>query len=492
MSLLLGPANAKSHLRLNNDNDSLKDAFLRMSKNIASSTNGLGTSVTTDELQDPTSTCAAPLDVGEIRNWKDQSLCIDIEGQNGSTGKVQTHMCWGTDDDQEFNICSDGTIRSTVSGKCLDVDGTDGTGNVGMYDCRVYPDYERDQQWDRVILAGPYTESGVLQKVFTLKNRESGECLDVSGRDGMGNIGTYACDGGDDQKFYVRSRGEVVGHGSLQNEKSQKCLDVDGTTGRGNVLTWDCLGEADQAFTLYQNGELVNERSGQCLDIDGNDGSGNIGVHPCNVQNDQKWEKPQKLISGDYFSLTSKESKKCVDVWGNSGDGNIGIWDCDSSSKQRWKWIPSDWSAANIEWTSLGCHDSGNSDGSVSFSVTRTTEQSKEITAEMAMSIGLEIAATVPFGSVTASAGFSASLSKTWSNTYTESNTYTVTCSKDGRFNQCLYQLQVESSSKAPKNDVKWKTAYTQCTDPGDEPPKCMPGMECADADCSVCKNIGS
>ena len=70
-----------------------------------------------------------------------------------------------------------------------------------------------------------------------------------------------------------------------------------------------------------------------------------------------------------------------------------------------------------------------------------------------------------------------------------------MNCNRKGDFGQCLYQLEVKISTvdedPEKKNDVDRSTVYTKCTDAGIVP-KCLPGSECVDDDCTLCKDIVS
>jgi len=121
---------------------------------------------------------------------------------------------------------------------------------------------------------------------------KSGECLDIEGIEGNGDIGTYSWTDEPDQYFYFRSRGKLLAHGRLQVQKSGLCLDVVGKHGGqgledNNVLIYNCEKDADQFFGFYENGELVNDQSRLCLDVVGNSGSGNVLMHECAISHDQ-------------------------------------------------------------------------------------------------------------------------------------------------------------------------------------------------------------
>lgn len=51
-----------------------------------------------------------PVQIGELRVYKNKSLCLDI-ADYGGTGNVDTYDCEGTKD-QQIMKCDDGTLRN--------------------------------------------------------------------------------------------------------------------------------------------------------------------------------------------------------------------------------------------------------------------------------------------------------------------------------------------------------------------------------------------
>lgn len=434
------------------------------------------------------SSCDEPILMGEIRNWKDKTQCIDPSGYEGMSD-VNTYLCDGHSD-QTFKFCEDGTIRSEKSGYCLDVVGYEGSGNVQMYACEVYPTIKEDQQWDLVSVNGFFKDSGIPQDLFLIKNRKSGKCLDISGYDGKGAVGTYSCDGHKDQKYYIRSRGEVVGHGKLQNEKSGHCLDVAGYDGVGNVATYACQDEEDQVFTLYENGELVNQDSNYCVDISGYEGHGKIGMYPCEALPDQQWKQVLWDSSGTYFSLASKKSNHCMDVSGYDGHGEVSTYHiCEDLPDQRWKWIPTKWTTPKGSWNRIFCNMSGGIKQKILSSVT----SSKSMTSTTTIEIGVEIESGVNFGfasgTSTVSSSVSQSLSKQWSSSSTTSTSVEVSCDENDDGSEfsggCLWQWNLQTSSLT--NNVQWQAGIAKCTR-SMHTPLCPPFTRCVDETCSSCE----
>jgi len=425
--------------------------------------------------------CTAPIAIGEIRNWADKAQCIDPSGYDGQ-GNVNTFLCDGFAD-QTFKFCEDGTIRSVQSGFCLDVSGYDGLGNVQMWSCEVYPTISKDQQWDRVPISGPFTDSGISQDLFLIKNRKSGKCLDISGYNGSGTVGIYDCDGGIDQMYYIRSRGSEVGHGKLQNERSGKCLDVSGYDGHGNVATYHCEDEEDQVFTLYENGELVNADSNQCVDISGYDGYGNIGIYPCEALADQQWK--QVLWSGDYFSLASKKSEHCIDVSGYDGQGEIATYRCENLPDQRWKWIAEKWTTPVGSWDKVFC----NMNGGIEQTMTSTVTSSSTLTTSTTVEIGAEIESGVIFSKAKVSTKVSTSIAKAWTSGLSSGTGVKVSCDVNDDGSEftggCLWQWHL--TTKSSTNNVHWRAGISKCTR-SDKGPKCPPFTRCANAECTSCE----
>jgi len=444
----------------------------------------LGTTATAST----SSSCVEPILVGEIRNWKDKTQCIDPTGYDGM-GDVNTYLCDGHAD-QTFKFCEDGTIRSEMSGYCLDVAGYDGLGNVQMWACEVYPTIKEDQQWDIVPVEGSFEDSGISQDLFLIKNRKSGKCLDISGYDGKGAVGIYSCDGFTDQHYYIRSRGKIIGSGKLQNQKSGQCLDVSGYDGIGNVATYKCEDEEDQMFTLYENGELVNKDSNYCVDISGYEGMGRIGMYPCEALPDQQWNQVLWDASRTYFTLASKKSNHCLDVSGYDGYGEVSTYHiCEDLPDQRWKWIPTKWTTPEGSWNKIFC----NMNGGIKQTITSSVTSSTSITKKTAFEIGVAIEGGVDFGFVsgksTVSTSVSKSLSQQWSASNKSETSIEVSCDRNDDGSDftggCLWQWHLQTSSLT--NNVKWRAGIAKCT-PLMDTPKCPPFTKCVDEQCSSCE----
>ena len=427
-----------------------------------------------------TSSCTAPTYIGEIRNKADTSQCIDSHGRDGRQN-VSTYSCNGYDD-QIFKYCEDGTIRSTLSGFCLSVDGHHGKGNVRMSPCKVFPP-AKYQQWD-LSDSGIFIESGIKQKLLRIKNRMSKYCLDIDGRDGRGAVGTHKCNHGKDQILYFRSRGKAIRTGKLQNKESGWCLDVNGRDGRGNAQTFHCMDELDQVFTFYENGELVNEKSKLCINIDGHNGFGNIDTYACDARPDQHWKEFKK--HGGYFMYVSKKSNQCLQVDGYDGRGNLDTYDCNDLKDQKWKWIESKWKTPTGRWSNVRCHDGV----SIKLTIKEKITTNFQLTETSTTEISAQIETDLFFGSSTVSASVSESISKAWSYGSGLEKSIEVVCEfndDDSPFTGgCLWQWNVDISSSEKK--LKWEAGITKCTKSRNAP-KCPPFQKCANRECTLCED---
>lgn len=286
--------------------------------------------------------CANPTEISELRVLKSKK-CVDIAGASG-WGNVATYNCDGLDD-QQIIMCDDGTIRNVKArSNCLSA-GKHGNGNVVSTSCKLFPAIPDYQKW-RFGKSKTFTDNGgIVQEAREIINVKSGKCLDVTGRSGRGNIGTYTCDNLYDQYFFFRSRGNLLAHGRLKVERSGLCLDVPGNQGgRGhhkNVILYHCENLPDQYFFFYENGELVNKKSRLCLDVSGNRGSGNVGMFACDELADQRWSRPWQSCHCKYCSFRNEKSGKCLDVSGSAAKSgsNVLAYRCDGRPDQRFRWI---------------------------------------------------------------------------------------------------------------------------------------------------------
>lgn len=103
-----------------------------------------------------------------------------------------------------------------------------GSGNVILVICVLYLKIFEYQKWKFGRLKNFKDRGGIFQKVREIINMKFGKCLDVIGIEGNGNIGIYFCIGELDQYFYFCFRGKLLVYGRFQVQKFGCCLDVFG------------------------------------------------------------------------------------------------------------------------------------------------------------------------------------------------------------------------------------------------------------------------
>ena len=395
--------------------------------------------------------CVTPVEIGEVRVLKSGS-CIDISGKSGK-GNVLAYNCQSSDD-QQLIMCGDGTIRNTKSNNCFSA-GTTGSGNVISATCVLYPKIPEYQKWKFGRSKNFKDRGGIFQKAREIINMKSGKCLDVTGIEGNGNIGTHSCTGEPDQYFYFRSRGKLLANGRLQVQKSGRCLDVSGVLGGqglhdNDVLIFACEKVADQFFGFYENGELVNDKSRLCLDVSGIGGSGNVLMHECEGTDDQIWSQPRQYCDGDYCSFRNKASGKCLDASGDqaSSGSNVLTYGCDGAPDQRFKWVSGNWVTPTADWDMVGCNQNGKVSQEISNEISYSATESESAAVEITASIE----AGTLFGGVSLSTSISHSLSREWTMSQSQTKKITFTCENydSGKpfVRGCMWQLRVTTKEQ--------------------------------------------
>ncbi|WP_405717980.1 family 43 glycosylhydrolase [Streptomyces sp. NBC_01537] len=123
-------------------------------------------------------------------------------------------------------------------------------------------------------LAGPSGETAATPTAYTITNRNSGKCLDVSGSstaDGADVI-QYTCNGGANQKWRIEDQANDTSR--LVNVATGKVLDTAncGTADGTNLQQWSWLNNNCQKFRLIYTAtggwvRIVNENSGKVADV---------------------------------------------------------------------------------------------------------------------------------------------------------------------------------------------------------------------------------
>jgi protocatechuate 3,4-dioxygenase beta subunit len=147
-----------------------------------------------------------------------------------------------------------------LSGKCIDVAGAPGQSNgarLQLWDCEVSginPDNNSttDQGW-------------VLTSDGLIRNTLSGKCIDVAGAPGRTNgaaIQLWDCERSGrnaDNGSTTDQRWVLTSDGLIRNTLSGKCIDVAGAPGRTNgaaIQLWDC----ERSGRNADNGSTTDQR----------------------------------------------------------------------------------------------------------------------------------------------------------------------------------------------------------------------------------------
>ncbi|CAB4003340.1 hemolytic lectin-S1 [Paramuricea clavata] len=432
--------------------------------------------------------CVNPMKMSELRVLKSKK-CINIAGTAGC-GKIDTNLCDGYHD-QQIIMCEDGTMRNLKASHNCFTPGKNGKGNLKSTSCEVYPAIPDYQKW-RYGRSKTFVDTGgIKQEAREIINVKSGACMNVHGRGGNGDISASRCENLDDQYFYFRSRGKLLGHGRLQVTKSGLCLDVKGDQGRGNVLIYNCEDAADQLFYFHENGELVNKKSGLCVNIGGYSGYGDISMYACQDLPDQMWTRPHQYCVGDYCSFRSKKAAQCIDVSGSSASKgcNVLTHKCDGAPDQRFKWLKGNWVTPSATWSMVGC----NQNGKVTHAISNTIKYTTKISSSISISVSSTIEAGFLFGSASVTREVSISLAKEWENSQSGTRKITFTCQNydTGKpfIRGCMWQFQL-TTKETTKNDIlTWSPRIVKCTS-NHQVPKCPPFTRCKDDACTMCEKL--
>ena len=424
--------------------------------------------------------CADQIQIGELRVLNSRR-CVNIVGTDGY-GDVGTYYCDGYDD-QQFILCGDGTIRNLAAPQnCLTPSGTDGEGDVSSTVCKQQYGIPNYQKW-KVVKQESFKDShGIYQVPMTFRNMKSGECLDVSGHSGKGNIKTYPCHGRPDQSFYFRSRGGLRTFGRLQNEKSDLCLDYSSKY----LKLRDCSNAKTQYFYYYENGEILNNNRRLCLDVGTKSGTGSLRFDDCADRSYQVWSRLRHQCNGDYCAFVNEKSQYCTNTEGYSAKrgSTVGVYKCDGASDQRYRWVTEKWEAANAQWTQVGCVEGGVLEHSISNTVTASKSETKEFSST--------IEASTTFYGVTLSTSVTNSLATSWENTRSGTKSLTFKCTNYPASGKpfaggCMWRLVIDAKKKTDHSvSLEWKSLIVKCTS-NKEAPKCPPFTKCKDDACTKC-----
>ncbi|MFD0856292.1 RICIN domain-containing protein, partial [Actinomadura adrarensis] len=131
-------------------------------------------------------------------------------------------------------------VINAGSWQCMDVDasGTEPGANVQQWGCNG----TSAQDWQFTEVGGGY---------YTLVNPNSGKCLDIDGTDGAGmgdgdNVWQWDCNGSEGQQWLPEKK---PGGYWLKSKRSGKCLSIDAAAKfelGGNIVQWACADPLDQ------------------------------------------------------------------------------------------------------------------------------------------------------------------------------------------------------------------------------------------------------
>jgi len=125
-----------------------------------------------------------------MRNQADDTQCVTDQGQYIG-GNVQSQTCDGTNW-QTWKYYESGELVGVASGCCISGEGTQAliNSNLGTGAC----DYHNDERWDT---PEEYADGNYLG----YRNLKSNLCMDVAGTDGSGEMLVYTCELRSDQRF---------------------------------------------------------------------------------------------------------------------------------------------------------------------------------------------------------------------------------------------------------------------------------------------------
>ncbi|WP_327674638.1 ricin-type beta-trefoil lectin domain protein [Kitasatospora sp. NBC_00458] len=323
--------------------------------------------------------------VSAIKDTDGKDLCADIDHawtSNGTASLLWNCADQGAAPNQRFTLGTDGSLH--VLGKCLDVTGgaTAAGSPVNLWDCNNSP----AQQW----VTGPYPG--------TLKNPNSGKCLDAPGAATAGTrLAIGECDSGAGRQWTVPAAhavlpiglaagafpavdspgdtdadgrpdlvvtaadgrvllypstapaggqprfgqprlisGPPVGQSIRSVHNPSRCLDNYGAPDNGPLRLYGCWGSASQRFAFALDGTL---RTGErCVAVQGDrtePGTPAVIVD-CQGTGGQIWKY---RADG---SLYNPASDSCLDLpgWNDANGTALTIWSCNGGTNQRWTLTP--------------------------------------------------------------------------------------------------------------------------------------------------------
>ncbi|HEX8347858.1 MAG TPA: RICIN domain-containing protein [Actinoplanes sp.] len=132
------------------------------------------------------------------------------------------------------------TIRNRNSGSCVNGPGADG-GVVMQVGCGI--------AWGN----RTWNVTPVMNRpgLFEITNTVTGRCLEIAGwstADGAAAV-TFGCHHGTNQRWWVTRRGD--GYYEIRNESGGRCLDARTTRDWIGLYQWGCHGGGEQQWAIY-------------------------------------------------------------------------------------------------------------------------------------------------------------------------------------------------------------------------------------------------
>jgi len=374
----------------------------------------------------------------------------------------------------EYKYCADGSIRRIAY---YERDREDycirNEKNLKQDACDFFETDEGKQKWSINFLGDKYSETGVSDidhQIVSIGNTIQ-TCLMKTTINNVETMTTTICNTEEkNQKFYFRSRGELLKQGKIYHRLSNSCLIPEKSEFS------DCT--IDSEIKYYENGEILKD--GKCLDY-GPYSSNNNVIHldTCNFSMKQKWD----MNCNKYGSCLIRNMGKsqCLRY-----SGVTLLYTCSDNGDKIFDIVNGNWDTSKSEWVKLGC----NQDGKISVEI--QNEISLGVTESNTESVEVVLAGETPFMAVGVST--SLSMEKTWEENFGSSVKSIMSCENyENSFidkvkftHGCIWQLKMTTFNRELGKLLKWRPPIVKCTHSG-EHPKCNVFMKCKNKLCDEC-----
>jgi len=168
------------------------------------------------------------------------------------------------------------------------------------------------------------------QGTKTIKNVESGKCLDVNEEDPMKSIGVWPCHGRNNQKWILDDSNRLTSLG--------KCMKWNWN---GKLRLKKCSSYR-QIYSLVQTPQVALQEEykpihysypeNTCVDMARvkSNGKYNVSIKPCNEAKNQNW-----FINTQQRTIKNERNGYCLDV-DIRNKNNLIAWECHGRSNQQW------------------------------------------------------------------------------------------------------------------------------------------------------------